>query len=155
MDIKPELDAVSKSVASEPIIVKTEEAITEEAIAEDFDRLMDGVDWADMDMDMDVDMDMNTDNKPMEVKAQPTIFATVDNNADCTDWTAVPIQPLAASVPNMMADTTAASLTQNSQGSQWSQDTSILESDGSLRMYWFDAYEKNGMVYIFGKVSVC
>ena len=28
----------------------------------------------------------------------------------------------------------------------------VLESDGSLRMFWFDALENNGVVYLFGKV---
>ncbi|KAJ3293855.1 DNA-directed DNA polymerase alpha catalytic subunit pol1, partial [Borealophlyctis nickersoniae] len=28
----------------------------------------------------------------------------------------------------------------------------ILEADKSLRMFWFDAYEKSGLVYVFGKV---
>ncbi|RKP25111.1 DNA polymerase family B-domain-containing protein [Syncephalis pseudoplumigaleata] len=52
-----------------------------------------------------------------------------------------------------MADaTTATPFSQNSQNSQWSQETAILEADGSLRMYWLDAYEKNGKVYVFGKV---
>ncbi|KAI9204886.1 DNA polymerase family B-domain-containing protein [Polychytrium aggregatum] len=27
----------------------------------------------------------------------------------------------------------------------------ILEPSGTVRMYWFDAYEKNGQVYLFGK----
>ena len=30
----------------------------------------------------------------------------------------------------------------------------VLEEDGSLYMFWFDAFEKNGGIYLFGKVSL-
>ncbi|KAJ3337924.1 DNA-directed DNA polymerase alpha catalytic subunit pol1 [Gonapodya sp. JEL0774] len=29
----------------------------------------------------------------------------------------------------------------------------VLESDGSLRLYWMDAHERSGVVYVFGKVK--
>lgn len=29
----------------------------------------------------------------------------------------------------------------------------VLETDGSLYFYWIDAFEKNGIIYLFGKVS--
>ena len=32
-------------------------------------------------------------------------------------------------------------------------NSDYCEEDGSLQMYWFDAFEKNGKVFIFGKVS--
>ena len=28
----------------------------------------------------------------------------------------------------------------------------VLEEDGSLYLFWFDAFEKNGIIYLFGKV---
>jgi hypothetical protein len=30
----------------------------------------------------------------------------------------------------------------------------FLEENGSLRMFWFDAFEKDGKVYVFGKVKL-
>ena len=32
-------------------------------------------------------------------------------------------------------------------------DLNVLEDDGSLKMYWIDAFERNGVVYLFGKVK--
>jgi hypothetical protein len=34
------------------------------------------------------------------------------------------------------------------------QDTNIKEEDGTVRMYWIDACEVRGVVYIFGKVPL-
>ena len=31
-------------------------------------------------------------------------------------------------------------------------NSDVLEADGSLKMFWFDAFEKNGKVFLFGKV---
>lgn len=30
--------------------------------------------------------------------------------------------------------------------------SNVLNDDGSMYMFWIDAYEKNGVVYLFGKV---
>lgn len=34
-----------------------------------------------------------------------------------------------------------------------SNSLAILEPDHSLNMFWIDAFEKSGIIYIFGKVS--
>lgn len=35
-----------------------------------------------------------------------------------------------------------------------SNGSDLLEADGSLQLFWFDALEKNGKVYLFGKVTI-
>jgi DNA polymerase alpha subunit A len=38
------------------------------------------------------------------------------------------------------------------QTNETSGETELLEADGSLNMFWIDAFEKNGTIYLFGKV---
>eukprot|EP00842_Homolaphlyctis_polyrhiza_P002819 jgi/Hompol1/3538/HPOL_006595-RA len=65
---------------------------------------------------------------------------TAADTAGCTDW-------------RSLKDTILVSSSSSQEHvSSGSSQQSILNSDGSLSMFWFDAHEKNGTVYLFGKV---
>ncbi|KAH6570971.1 hypothetical protein BASA60_007400 [Batrachochytrium salamandrivorans] len=73
---------------------------------------------------------------------QPSVISSTEM-AGCTSWKAlkdtVQISEAVSKQPS--------SLVRSNIGLD-----SMLESDGSLRLYWFDCLEKNGVVYLFGKV---
>jgi hypothetical protein len=48
-----------------------------------------------------------------------------------------------------------AAATPGTDAGQSANAKSCLEDDGSLHMFWLDAYEGNGIVYLFGKVYFC
>ncbi|KAI8922812.1 DNA polymerase family B-domain-containing protein [Entophlyctis helioformis] len=68
--------------------------------------------------------------------------------ADCTNWKSV------KDSVNVRAYNAGAEGGVDGSGSNSSTmgPQSILEADGSLNMFWFDCMEKNGVVYLFGKV---
>lgn len=75
----------------------------------------------------------------VEAEADATVVSAADN-ANCRGWMS-------------MKDSIAVQNVDASQSQSISTGgAEVLEQDGSLRFYWFDAFEKDGIVYLFGKV---
>jgi DNA polymerase alpha subunit A len=115
----------------------------------------------DMDMDMDMDFDDNTkeDVEPAKVKKEVAIKTEEDDDASTTkaashlrikeeprDPTLQDWQSTEANVKSDILDATPVTEDPTS--------LKLLENDGSLNFWWYDAYEhrEKGSVYLFGKV---
>ncbi|KAJ3182355.1 DNA-directed DNA polymerase alpha catalytic subunit pol1 [Geranomyces variabilis] len=76
---------------------------------------------------------------------ESTVVAAPDN-ANCQGWMAMKDTVKVSNFePQPTQDLGARSVTSGS--------SDVLEADGSLRMFWFDATEVDGVVYLFGKVE--
>ncbi|KAJ3221314.1 DNA-directed DNA polymerase alpha catalytic subunit pol1 [Clydaea vesicula] len=69
-----------------------------------------------------------------------------DPKDKCQNWESVRTK-----MEQQPSNLTNDSGSQNGNSSQ-SSNSDCLEESGSLRLFWIDAYEKNGIVYLFGKV---
>ncbi|KND02063.1 DNA polymerase (pol2) [Spizellomyces punctatus DAOM BR117] len=77
----------------------------------------------------------------VDAKAEPTVVSA-PTRSNCQGWMS-------------MKDSIAVQGVESSQpgpGPTAVRPADVLEEDGSLRMYWLDAFEKDGVVYLFGKV---
>ncbi|KAI8907620.1 DNA polymerase family B-domain-containing protein [Powellomyces hirtus] len=83
-------------------------------------------------------------------EAQTTIAeSTVVNapeTAGCRGWMAIKDTVKVHNIEHSQA-------TQDFTQSKTAGSLNVMEEDGSLRMFWFDATEMNGVVYLFGKVQ--
>ena len=70
---------------------------------------------------------------------------TADEASNCKNWTAV--KDTIVLQPNEPAVVEASQSVSSIDSSH-----DILEEDGSLNLFWFDCFEKKGIVYLFGKV---
>ncbi|KAL5033467.1 DNA-directed DNA polymerase alpha catalytic subunit pol1 [Batrachochytrium dendrobatidis] len=74
--------------------------------------------------------------------SQPSVISSTEM-AGCVNW---------KNVKDTVAITNVSSNEESSFIKSNIGQNDILEPDGSLKMYWFDSYEKHGIVYLFGKV---
>lgn len=79
---------------------------------------------------------------PTGQKQKSTVASTSDS-AHAQNWKSVQQTIHTTAAPSFEASTVSPSNI---------SPTDILEPDGSLRIYWFDASENKGIVYLFGKV---
>jgi DNA polymerase alpha subunit A len=79
-----------------------------------------------------------------QATAKSQVLSSASNVAGCKSWTSVADEFAVAEAP--------ASQPSFPQSSSQSGDNDFLESDGSLLAYWFDAFEKDGTIFLFAKV---
>ena len=77
-----------------------------------------------------------------EAKEAPPVVALVSTQNSCQDWNTI-----RQSMENQ-GDT----VTSSQSDINVIPNDDILEENGTLRMFWIDAFEKSGKVYVFGKV---
>ncbi|KAJ3013063.1 DNA-directed DNA polymerase alpha catalytic subunit pol1 [Thoreauomyces humboldtii] len=81
-----------------------------------------------------------------EVAQAEADIVSAPDNAHCRGWLSVNDS---LTVRNMDP---SQSTHESSLNSGARSGPEILEEDGTLHMFWFDAFDKNGVVYLFGKV---
>jgi hypothetical protein len=109
----------------------------------DVSRLIQDVDWDDMDMDMDDDVDMSTTTTSTTVK-KSNLFNKEETDQKIS-WTSISKEIASHSLESMQIYGTP---------NETTDQKLVLEEDGTLRMYWFDVQERDGIIYLFGKVSM-
>jgi hypothetical protein len=81
-----------------------------------------------------------------------TLSGQMQVQADCRSWTSV-MDSFAVSAAHP-TDGGSGGQASGSGGVGNVQAKDVLEENGRLRAYWFDAFEKEGVVYVFAKVCL-
>ncbi|KAI8826187.1 DNA polymerase family B-domain-containing protein [Fimicolochytrium jonesii] len=85
------------------------------------------------------------DRVEAEARAESTVVSAPDN-ANCRGWMSLKDAIQVQNMEPSQSMTDAGSATQ-------SGPAEFLEEDGSLRMFWFDAFDRDGVIYLFGKAQ--
>ncbi|KAI9099252.1 DNA polymerase family B-domain-containing protein [Phlyctochytrium arcticum] len=79
----------------------------------------------------------------------PVAFESGSSDSNARGWMAMKDT---IAVQNLVSSSAPSQGTFSGTQASTNARADILEADGSLRMFWFDAMEKDGVVYLFGKV---